>query len=134
MHSRVTRIYPWVFWAPNVIPSVVLLVWSRIRNHYFWLGICQSNSNGSETFIHLRPSLLPDGEFSSPNRFRGVDWLTMLQYRNTRTSTCHSLPRIYLSVKMESFYFNCLLAELIDYEHAKFSSTCAVDENHLGGS
>ena len=38
--------------------------------------------------------------------------------------------RIHLSVEIESFYFNRLLAELIDYKHAR-SSSSAIDENHV---
>ena len=42
----------------------------------------------------------------------------------------HLFFRIHLSIEIESFYFNFLLSELIDYEHARYSSS-AVDKKHL---
>ena len=38
--------------------------------------------------------------------------------------------RIHLSIEIKSFYFNSIISELIDYEHAQ-SSSSAVDKKHL---
>jgi len=56
-------------------------------------------------------------ESSSPRRYSVVS----IGWRDG-TSTYRLLARIHLSIEIEPFYFNYLLADLIDYEHARSSS------------